>query len=197
MGSEIETTDVDAVEKLLQRLDQGDSQAMEKLVTLLYPELKRLARYHLAGERSGHTLNTTAIVHEAYLRLFAASPGWSGRKHFMRAAAKVMRHLLVDHARERSASKRGAGQSVLPLQENLQGAADIELAVLNLDDALKEIAAIDPHLEQLVEIRYFAGLSVKETADALDRPLRSIERDLQRARAWISDALENNRGWPD
>lgn len=181
--------DAAAVAELLKAMEQGDEKALGRLVTLIYPELKRLAHFQLAREQPGHALNTTAIVHEAFERLAAGSNRWNDRNHFLRAAAKVMRHLLVDHARRRNAEKRGSGEAAVTLQDDLHAADDDGVAVLSLDRALEEIAGIDPRLEQIVECRYFAGLTVQETADALDMSVRSVERDWQRARGYLITAL--------
>lgn len=181
------------IEKLLAAVERGDESAMATLIEVIYPELKRLARFQLQRERPDHTLNTTAIVHEAYLRLVSKSQKWNNRRHFLRAAATVMRHLLVDHARKRNAAKRGEGKAVLLLDEELHGNKDDTLAVLALDNAMKDIAAIDPRLEQIVECRYFAGLSVADTAEALDMAVRTVERDWQRARGYLLRAMEQNQ----
>lgn len=177
------------VTQLLVAVDRGESGALDRLITAIYPELKRLAHSQLAGERRAHTLNTTAVVHEAFLRLCAGARQWSDRRHFLRAAAKVMRHLLVDHARRRNADKRGAGTVLVSLDEERSGTTDETLAVIALDSALCDIAAIDPRLEQIVECRYFAGLSVAETADALGIAVRTVERDSQRARGYLRRAM--------
>lgn len=176
--------------ELLGALDRQEPGALETLVESLYPDLKRLAHFQLAGERADHTLNTTAIVHEAFVRLASGNPGWSDRAHFMRAAATVMRHLLVDHARKRAAAKRGSGNAPLTLEEERCAAEDDAVAVLALDNAMRGIADMDPRLERILECRYFAGLSVKETADALGMTVRTVERDWQRAKAYLLQAME-------
>lgn len=175
--------------ELLAAVERGEPEAFNRLVEAVYPELKKLARFQLAGERRDHTLNTTAIVHEAFVRL-SGSGGWNDRRHFLRASAKVMRHLLVDHARKRNSGKRGAGQRAMTLNEALLPAGDDAVAVLALDDALNSMSDIDPRLEEVVECRFFAGLSVSETAEALDTSTRTVERDSQRARAYLLSALE-------
>lgn len=179
------------IDELLAAIDRGDESGIAELVALIYPELKRLAHFQLARERPGHTLNTTAIVHEAYIRLMSSNNGWHDRKHFLRAAAAVMRHLLVDHARRRDAAKRGDGKAALTLDEGRLESDDDTVAVLALDNALKDIAAIDPRLEHIIECRYFAGLSVADTAEALGMAMRTVERDWQRARAYLLRALES------
>lgn len=178
------------VEALLAAIDRGDSNAMPELIDMIYPELKRLAHFQLAGERPDHTLNTTAIVHEAYLRLAGRENGWKDRKHFLRAAATVMRHLLVDHARKRNAAKRGDGEAALTLNDHRLMGDDDTVAVLALEDAMKDIADIDPRLESIIECRYFAGLTVADTAEALGMAVRTVERDWQRARGYLMRAME-------
>ena len=180
------------VPALLAAVERGEPHALEALVAAVYPELKRLAHLHLAKERAGHTLSTTAIVHEAFLRLAAGDNGWTNRGHFLRAASTVMRHLLVDHARKRSAGKRGAGRPPMTLEDQRCASQDDSLAVLALNDAINDIAKIDPRLEQIIECRYFAGLSVAETAEALGMAVRTVERDWQRARGYLLDAMESN-----
>lgn len=180
------------VAELLARIDAGDEQALDALVTLVYPDLKVLARFQLASERPNHTLNTTAIVHEAFVRLAGGKRTWTDQAHFLRAASKVMRHLLVDHARKRNAAKRGSGVEPLELDEERVESDDESVAVLALDAALKDMAEVDPRLEQVVECRYFAGLTVKETAEALDMAVRTVERDWQRAREYLNRAMQAN-----
>jgi RNA polymerase sigma factor (TIGR02999 family) len=180
------------VADLLAAIDAGDKQALEELVTLVYPDLKKLAHFQLAGERPNHTLNTTAIVHEAFVRLAGGQSAWVDRAHFLRAASKVMRHLLVDHARKRRAEKRGGGVNALELDEQRVESSDDSVAVLALDTALKDMAAINPRLESIVECRYFAGLTVTETAEALGMAVRTVERDWQKARGYLLRAMQAN-----
>jgi RNA polymerase sigma factor (TIGR02999 family) len=177
---------------LLAAVDRGEPGALDELVAAVYPELKRLAHFQLAGERPGHTLNTTAIVHEAFVRLASGDGRWNDRGHFLRAASTVMRHLLVDHARKKRAEKRGAGQAPLTLEDDRYATDDDSLAVLALDNALRDIAEIDPRLEQIIECRYFAGLSVNDTAEALGMAVRTVERDWQRAKAYLLKAMDAN-----
>lgn len=188
----VDKTNNHEIEELLIAIDQGDENAMSELIAVIYPELKRLAHFQMASERSDHTLNTTAIVHEAYIRLAAQDDGWKDRKHFLRAAATVMRHLLVDHARKRNAAKRGDGKGALEFDDNHLVTDDDTVAVLALNNAMKDIVAIDPRLEHIIECRYFAGLSVAETAEALGMAKRTVERDWQRARGYLLRALETD-----
>lgn len=177
------------IHELLTRVERDEPEAFGELVAVVYPELKRLAHFQLTREQPGHTLNTTAIVHEAYLRMASGAGRWEDRKHFLRAASAVMRHLLVDHVRRKQADKRGSGNPPLELDESRIALNDDSMAVLALDSALKDIAEIDPRLEQIIECRYFAGLSVNDTADALGMSVRTVERDLKRARAYLVEAM--------
>jgi len=178
------------VRDLLDAIDRGEEGALEELVSVIYPDLKKLARFQLAKERRGHTLDTTAIVHEAFIRLAGSNSSYTDRGHFLRAAATVMRHLLVDYARKRNAEKRGAGIPPLTLQDDRYEKEDDTLAVLALDAAVKDIASIDPQLEQIIECRYFAGLTVRETAEALGMSVRSVERGWRKARAYLTTTME-------
>jgi len=178
------------IKNLIAAMDRGEEGALDQLIVEIYPELKRLAHFQLVRERPGHTLNTTAIVHEAFLRLASGDSKWNDRGHFLRAASTVMRHLLVDHARKRNASKRGAGVAAISLDEDRLSTDDDTVAVLALDDAIKDIAEIDPRLEQIIECRYFAGLSVVDTAEALGMTVRTVERDSQRAKGYLQKAME-------
>lgn len=182
----------ETISDLLSAVDRGEPGALDALVAAVYPDLKRLAHFQLAGERPGHTLNTTEIVHEAFVRLASGRGSWRDRGHFLRAAATVMRHLLVDHARRKRAEKRGDGLAPVTLEEDRHAGDDYSLAVLALDDALRDIAKIDPRLEQIIECRYFAGLSVSDTAEALGMAVRTVERDWQRAKAYLLKAMETD-----
>lgn len=188
--SDGEAEENSSISRLLAAVDRGEPGALDDLVAAVYPELKRLAHFQLAGERPGHTLNTTAIVHEAFVRLASGDGKWNDRGHFLRAASTVMRHLLVDHARKKRAEKRGAGQAPLTLEDDRYATDDDSLAVLALDNALRDIAEIDPRLEQIIECRYFAGLSVNDTAEALGMAVRTVERDWQRAKAYLLKAMD-------
>lgn len=185
-----ETEQRQQVQQLLAAIDRGEDGALEQLVEVVYPDLKRLAHFQLAGERPGHTLNTTAIVHEAFVRLSGTGGAYTDRAHFLRAAATVTRHVLIDHARKRNAEKRGAGAEALPLNEERYGTDDDMHAVLAMDAAIRDIGKIDPALERVIECRYFAGLTVQETAEALGMSVRSIERAWQKGRAYLSTAME-------
>jgi RNA polymerase sigma factor (TIGR02999 family) len=156
-----------------------------------YARLRRIAHQHLRRYRPGETLNTTAVVHEAYLKLSAEDGGfWNDRDEFFRVVSTVMRHLIVDYARRRQADKRGGGALMVTLKDGVPSADAAVLDVVALDDALKGLAALDPGLERIVECRFFAGMTMEETAGVLQRPMRSVERDWARARAYLLDALE-------
>lgn len=156
-----------------------------------YDRLRRIAHQHLRRYRPGETLNTTAVVHEAYLKLSAEDGGfWNDRDEFFRVVSTVMRHLIVDYARRRQAEKRGGGALMVTLKDGVPSADAAVLDVVALDDALKGLAALDPGLERIVECRFFAGMTMEETAGVLQRPMRSVERDWARARAYLLDALE-------
>lgn len=176
-------------EILLNAVDRGEDGAFDRLMEAVYPTLKSLAHFQLANERPGHSLNTTAIVHEAYLRL-SGNRQWKDRRHFLRASAKVMRHLLVDHARKNNAQKRYSGNELLTLEEGRVAGEDQGMAVLALESAIEDMQSIDSRLVDIIECRFFAGLNVTETAEALDMSVRSVERVSQRAKAYVLSALK-------
>lgn len=179
-----------------QRTPPGAATAGRELGTLLpevYDDLRRIARNHLRRHKAGMTLDTTAVVHEAYLKLVGGNGAWNDRAHFFALASTAMRQLLVDHARRRHADKRGGGAIHVTLSEAADSSAAPPLDVLSLDAALKDLADLDPMLERVVECRFFAGLSVEETAEALGRSTRSVERDWARARAYLFDSLAEDR----
>ena len=184
----------DPLDALLEAVEQGEPGAMDRLVEAIYPQLKRIAHFQLDGERAGHTLNTTAIVHEAFVRLVGREDGWNDSAHLLRAAAMVMRHILVDYARQRNAAKRGHGIAALTLYEDQHESPDDDLAILDLDSAIRDIGTIDADLEQLIECRYFAGLSVSESARVFGVSERTIERRWLKARAYLRTALEPESG---
>lgn len=179
------------VTNLLARWEEGDRAALAALTALVYSELRRLAARALARERPDHTLQPTALVHEAFLRLHGGRPAaCRDRLHFLTLAARLMRYILVDHARAQKAVRRGAGAVKLPLDgvEGLEaGASPVDL--LALDAALSELAAADARKARVVELRYFAGLSVEETADALSVSMPTVILDTRLARAFLFDRL--------
>ncbi len=176
---------------LLDRAGRGDGAATDELLPLVYDELRELAQRFLSKERSGHTLQATALVHEAYMRLIGPTDvSWQNRAHFFGAAAKAIRRILTDHARSRGRLKRGGGGARVPLEEGqLVISGDGALDMLALDSALAKLADLDPQKARVVELRYFAGLSVQEVALALGVSESTIARDWQFARVWLHKEL--------
>ena len=175
---------------LLNAWRAGDPDALERLTPMVYQELRRLAHGYMRGERANHMLQTTALVHEAYLRLVDLELGFQDRVHFFAVAARLMRRVLVDLARERSAAKRGGEAVVLPLEEELVGAAKVPGSdILALDLALEELAGFDRRKARVVELRIFGGLTIDETAEVLEVSHATVERDLKLAKAWLARHL--------
>jgi RNA polymerase sigma factor (TIGR02999 family) len=176
--------------QLLQRWSEGDAQALDSAMPLLYELLRGLAHQRRLSEPGDGSLNTTGLVHEAYLKLAATpSAGLHDRHHFLALASRVMRNVLIDHARARDAAKRGGGVAVLALQEDIWiSSVDLQ-AVQELDEALKKLEAMDARQGRIVEQRYFGGLSLTEIADGLDLSLTTVKRELRSARAWLAAEL--------
>ena len=174
------------VTRLLIEWGNGNEAARDELLPLIYGELRRLAERYLNRERSGHTLQPTALVHEAYIRLVEQThPEWKNRSHFFAVAAQVMRQVLVDHARRNQAAKRGAGAFHVPLDECVSFSDDRSGHVLALDDALNSLAVFDARKSKIVELRFFGGLSLEETAETVGLSLATIGRELRVAEAWL------------
>ena len=189
MGQEADAPGPEPISQLLAEWANHDPGARDRLVPVVYEELRRLAHHYMRGERESHTLQTTALVNEAYLRL-AGVDGlrWRDRAHFFAMAATLMRRVLVDYARQRGRDKRGAGVSVISLDENAiapQPAVD----VVALDEALERLATVDPQQGRVVELRFFAGLSVEETAEALGVSPATVKRDWATAKLWLYNEL--------
>ena len=179
-------TTAEEVTGLLLAWGEGDRAALDRLLPLVYDELRQLAHRELRGERPGHTLSTTALVHEAYLRLVDQGRArLESRRHFLSVAARMMRRVLVDEARKRRAQKRGGGAVHLPIEEATEVVTSPDTELLALDDALTALEAFDPGLGRLVELRYFAGLTLEETATVLGVSTTTAWRDWQVARAWL------------
>jgi RNA polymerase sigma factor (TIGR02999 family) len=179
------------VTQLLQQWTEGRSDALDRLLPEVYAELKRLAGGYLRRERPDHTLQPTALVHEAFVKLVdQRAVRWQNRAHFFGIAARVMRRILVDHARAHRAGKRGAGAQRLPLDEALAVAAERHVDLLALDEALTRLAAIDPQQSRIVELRFFGGLTMEETAEVLGISPATVGRDWVVAKAWLHATLE-------
>ena len=185
------------VTQLLNAVANGDPSAASRVLPLIYDELRQLAAQKLAHEKPGQTLQPTALVHEAYLRLVGghSEPHWNGRGHFLAAAAEAMRHILVDNARRKRCAKHGGGRQRVPLDDAVSAPPASADDLLALDEALTRLAADDPEAAQLVQLRYFAGLSVEEAAESLGMARATAYRHWTFARAWLLEELAG--GEPD
>jgi RNA polymerase sigma factor (TIGR02999 family) len=179
------------ITQLLRDISLGDRQAEADLIPLVYQELRRIARRYMRREADGHTLQTTALVHEAYLRLARPGPGgFQNRAHFFGVAATVMRRILVDHARARRSDKRGGGaQRITAVLDTLQAFDGDADRLLALDSALDRLAHLDQRQSRIVELRFFAGMSIEETAEVMKISPRTVKRDWQMAKAWLYGEL--------
>ena len=182
------------VSELLVEWGRGEAGAREALIPLVYDELRRIARRRLRGERPDHTLQSAALVNEAYVRLIdLKSPPWQNRAHFFGVAARVMRHILVDHARNRLAAKRGGGAPRLTLDTQIALLPKPQVDLVALDDALKKLEAFDPQQCRIIEMRFFSGLSIEETASALAISPATVKREWATARAWLHREMSKDR----
>src|SRR5262245_30039648 len=181
------------VTELLLSWGEGDTAALDRLVPLLYADLRRVARGHLRRERPGHSLQATALVHEVFLRLVDVDRmTLNGRTHFFALSARLMRQILVDHARRQRASKRGSGATVISLNDAAGAAAPTPMSsvdVLALDEALDTLSSLDERQGRVVELRFFAGLNIPEAADALGVSTATVEREWAMAKAWLHQRL--------
>jgi RNA polymerase sigma factor (TIGR02999 family) len=178
---------------LLERWRSGDRAALDALIPVVYEELRTLANHYLRREPSNHTLQSTALVHEAYVRLAGQkTPDWQGRTHFYGVAARLMRQVLVDHARRRDAAKRGGDAITLSLDERLVGGAPQNLDVLALDEALNRLGELSPQQSQIVELRFFSGLSIEETSEVLGVSPGTVKRGWTTARAWLFREMDRS-----
>jgi RNA polymerase sigma factor (TIGR02999 family) len=182
------------VTTLLARWSGGDQGALEELTPLVYDELRRLAGRYMRRERAGHTLESTALVHEAYLRLVDQKVQWQNRSHFFAIAAQLVRRILVDHARTRDRVKRGSGAVKLSLDEALDVPGQRDIEMVALDDALNGLAIIDQQQARIVELRFFAGLSIEETAEAVGVSPATVKRDWVMAKAWLAREMNRTAG---
>ena len=190
MTPDPETADSDGISELLADWAAQDPKALDRLVPLVYKELRRLAHYHMRGERAAHTLQTTALVNEVYLRL-AGIKGlqWRDRAHFFAMAGTLMRRVLVDYARQQKRDKRGGGVAVTSLEgHDVSAAPSVDIEAL--DEALQRLAAVDPQQCRIVELRFFGGLSIEETAEALGISPATVKRDWTTAKAWLHYELK-------
>ncbi len=183
-------SDPDDITRALIDLTGGDPEALDRLLPVVYENLRGLARRELARERPDHTLNATALVHEAYLRLVQLDRiTWEGRAHFFGAAAQAMRRILISYARMRKADKRGAGAEHVPLDDVVAAARERPAELLALDEALERLAEFDERRARIVECRYFAGMSIEETAATVGTSPATVKRDWLVARAWLNREL--------
>lgn len=180
------TLSSDNLTELLTEWREGDGGALEKLTPLVYDELRRIAHRYMQRERQGHTLQTTALINEAYVRLSSEQKiEWQNRAHFFAVMARVMRHVLTDYARRRSYAKRGGALQQVSLAETDLMTQERAVELVALDEALEELAGVDPRKGRVVELRYFGGLSLEETAEVLDVSLMTVRRDWRAAKAWL------------
>ena len=187
----MDATTAHRVTRLLREWRGGNPDALEELTPLIYGELRRLARHYLRGERQGHTLDGTALVHEAFLRLGAAEGiEWQSRAHFMGVAARLMRQILVDYARRQHAAKRGSGERCVSLEAAAVFAPERSATLLALDDALRALAAFDPRKSRIVELRYFGGLSIEEIAEEEGIAVATVRRQMRTAEAWLRKEMD-------
>jgi RNA polymerase sigma factor (TIGR02999 family) len=174
------------VTHLLIQWSKGDAAALDALMPLVYEELRRLAQHYLSREKPGHTLSSTALVHEAYLRLITQRDvTWQNRAHFFGVASRMMRRILVDHARRHGYAKRGGGAMTLALDEAIEAEKPREIDLVALDDALETLAKLDERQSRMVELRFFGGLSIEETSEALGVSAPTVKREWATARAWL------------
>jgi len=184
------------VSRLLLAWKNGDEGALARVLPLVYEELHRLAHKHLRHEHTGHTLQTTALIHEAYLRLVGADVRWEGRVHFFAVAAQTMRRILVDHARSRERAKRGGGATPVTLENVALVASDPPEGLVALDEALERLAAFDARKARVVELHYFGGLTYDETATAVGVSAATVDRELRLAKAWLYRELRPESAEP-
>lgn len=193
LPQEVAAAERSPVTELLLAWGQGDESALDRLMPMVHEELHRLARREMRGERTGHTLQTTALVNEAYLRLIdARRVHWHDRAHFFALSARLMRRILVDHARSRQYLKRGGGAKQITLDDALVVAEARSADLIALDDALQALAAVDPRKSQVIEMRYFGGLTVDETAEALSISPETVTRDWRFGKVWLLRKLRGH-----
>lgn len=184
-------TEAQDLTRLLGELGAGRRDALDELVPMVYGDLRRIAHAHLRGEREGHTLNTTAVVHEAYVRLAQLERiEWQDRRHFFAVASRAMRRVLIDYAKARRRGKRGGGAAHVPYEDGMQLTGQQADELVALDIALTQLASVNERHARVVECRFFGGLTMEETADVLGVSLATAKRDWALCRAWLNRALE-------
>jgi RNA polymerase sigma factor (TIGR02999 family) len=179
------------ITQLLVAWSHGEETALEMLTPIIYGELRRLAQCYMRQERADHTLQSTAVVHEAFIRLIDQNVEWKSRAHFFAIAAKMMRRILVDHARAKSTSKRGAGMPRVAIDEQAMESQERNVDLVALDEALEHLAKIDPQRSRIVELRYFGGLSNEESANILGISPATVQRQWSGAKAWLYRELSS------
>lgn len=190
MGENIPKSEVQEVTRLLQSLNEGNAEAIDALVPLVYSELRKLAAHYLKSEREGHTLQPTALVHEAFLRLVEQETAWQNRNHFFAIAANLMRRILVDYARSYGAEKRGGAAEKVSLEDAFVFVKEKPAEMVALDEALQELAEIDPRRAKVVELKFFGGLNNEEIAEVLGVHSNTVLRDWKLARAWLKTQMQ-------
>jgi RNA polymerase sigma factor (TIGR02999 family) len=174
---------------LLQQWSEGNKEALDQLMPIVYAQLRKLAAYSLKGERPNHTLRATELVHEAYLKLIGSETPWQNRAHFYAVAATVLRHILVDHAKSNRRQKRGGDAEKIPLDEAVLVGPEVSWEVVNLDEALKRLAVSDTRKSQIVELTFFGGMTLEEIAAVLNISDKTVHRELRVAKAWLHREL--------
>ena len=190
-------SDKAAITRLLNDWRSGDEAALAELTPVVYEELRRTARRLFRSERGNHTMQPTALVHEAFVKLIDADVAWQDRAHFFALSSRLMRRTLVDHANARRAAKRGGGAENLPLDEERVSLEQTDTGLLDLDEAISELAALDPRKAELIELKYFGGLSVEEMEEITGLSSSTLGRDLRMARAWLKVRLGQLRVPPE
>jgi RNA polymerase sigma factor (TIGR02999 family) len=195
VGGPVATPPKEEITQILSDLGAGDRDAPARLMPLVYDELRRLASHYLSRERAGHTLQPTALVHEAYIRMVDQTRvSWQNRAHFIAVAACMMRRILVDHARSHHADRHGGYCRRLSLDEAVSFPKGRDLDIVALDDALKDLAMLDPDQSRIVEMRFFGGLTLEETAEAIGISRSTVKREWTMAKAWLYDQLSKEQG---
>lgn len=174
---------------LLQQWSEGNKEALDRLMPIVYAQLRKLAAHALRGERPNHTLRATELVHEAYLKLIGSETPWQSRAHFYAVAATVLRHILVDHAKSNRRQKRGGDAEKIPLDEAVLVGPEVSWEVVNLDEALKRLAVSDTRKSQIVELTFFGGMTLEEIAAVLNISDKTVHRELRVAKAWLHREL--------